>query len=183
MAWCAGDRVALSVMSNASVAGECPPVARDISSTISFHASPWGGVAPRPITTPQVGAVHHRARRIFEPQSLAAVLQCTGVDLVSSDVGYRGVVGSLEQVEAVGGYRSGEGDVDVTFVGEGPSSKVDRVRLLVVEFDPLIVRRGQGSGPGDLVDQHRLRLAGRRRRWFGDCGGCSRSSGYGGGWR
>ena len=140
MAWCAGDRVALSVMPNASVAGICPPIARDIGSAISFHASAWGGVAPGPTTTPQIGAVYNCPRRIFKPQSLTAVLQCTGVDLVSSDVGYRGVVGSLEQVEAVGGYRAGEGDVDVTFVSEGPSIKVDQVRLLVVEFDPLIVR-------------------------------------------
>ena len=178
MAGCAGDRVALSVMPKASVAGECSPIAGDVGSTISFHASAWRGVTPGPTTTPQVGAVHHCPRRISEPKYLAAVLQCAGVDLVSGDVGDRGVVGSLEQVKAVGGYRAGEGDVDVTFIGEGPSIKVDRVRLLVVEFDPLIVRRGQGAGPGDLVDQHRLRLAGRRRRWFGDRGGWCRCCGY-----
>ena len=177
MAGCAGDRVALSVVPNPSVAGERPPIAGDIGSTITLHTGTWGGTTPRPFTASQIGAVHHCSRRIFKPQSLAAVLQCAGVDLVSGDIGDSGVVGSLEQVEAVGGYRVDEGDVDVTLVGEGPSIEVDRVWLLVVKFDPLIVRRGQGAGPGDLVDQYSLRLAGRRWRWFGDRGGWCRCCG------
>ena len=178
MAWCAGDRVALSVMPNASVTGERPPIAGDIGSAISFHTGTWGGDTRGPTTAVLVGAIHDCPRRIFEPQCLAAVLQCAGIDLVGGDVGDSGVVGSLEQVEAVSGYRAGKGDVDVTFIHEGPSIKVDRVRLLVVEFDPLIVRRGQGTGPGDLVDQHRLRLAGRRRRRLGDRGGWCWCCGY-----
>ena len=140
VAWCAGDRVALSVMSNTSVAGEGPPITGDVSSTISFHTGTRGGITPGPNTTSQIGAVHHCSRRILEPQCLTAVLQCAGVDPVSGDVGDRGVVGPLEQVEAVGGNRAGEGDVDIAFIGEGPSVEVDRVWLLVVEFDPLIVR-------------------------------------------
>lgn len=163
MAGCAGDRVALSVVPNPSVAGERPPIAGDIGSTITLHTGTWGGTTPRPFAASQICAVHHYSRRIFKPQSLATVLQCAGVDLVSGDIGDSGVVGSLEQIEAVGGYRAGEGDVDVPLIGEGPFIKVDRVRLLVVEFDPFIVRRSQGAGPGDLVDQHRLRRAGRRR--------------------
>ena len=52
MAWCAGDGVALSVMPNASVASERPPIAGDVGPTISLHTGTRGGITPRPSATP-----------------------------------------------------------------------------------------------------------------------------------